>query len=187
MRVLSTRFALVACCAALSATAVAQNDPQSFDCPVTIASDPRGLLDSEGISTTLWSAGVVIFAPDGPGFIQDDGSMAMKWPWVRHVEGELTVDGRRLDAKAAPLGAELEPLHKLPVERSKTGFLSSMLVFPTPGCWEVTGRLGDHSLTFVTMVVDLCRYMARSLESCQKTTSDMNAQTSDGLPAVTGG
>jgi len=27
------------------------------------------------------------------------------------------------------------------------------LIFPTEGCWEVTGRVGDASLTFVTLVV----------------------------------
>lgn len=28
----------------------------------------------------------------------------------------------------------------------------SYLVFPTPGCWEITGRVADSSLTFVTFV-----------------------------------
>jgi hypothetical protein len=34
-----------------------------------------------------------------------------------------------------------------------TGFQVSGLIFPTGGCWEVTGRLGDASLTFVTFVI----------------------------------
>jgi hypothetical protein len=30
-----------------------------------------------------------------------------------------------------------------------------MLVFPTPGCWEVTGRVGTTRLTFVTQVMKI--------------------------------
>ena len=26
------------------------------------------------------------------------------------------------------------------------------LTFPTPGCWEITGRVGDTALTYVTLV-----------------------------------
>ena len=32
------------------------------------------------------------------------------------------------------------------------GMCFSTVVFPTPGCWEVTGRVGTASLTFVTLV-----------------------------------
>jgi hypothetical protein len=32
------------------------------------------------------------------------------------------------------------------------GAQGTYLVFPTPGCWEITGRLGDAKLTFVLLV-----------------------------------
>jgi hypothetical protein len=32
------------------------------------------------------------------------------------------------------------------------GFHATALIFPTAGCWEVTGRVGDASLTFVVEV-----------------------------------
>lgn len=32
------------------------------------------------------------------------------------------------------------------------GFRPTYLVFPTPGCWEITGRLGERSLSFVVYV-----------------------------------
>ena len=35
----------------------------------------------------------------------------------------------------------------------ETGFQASYVIFPTPGCWEVTGRVADASVTFVTRVV----------------------------------
>lgn len=32
------------------------------------------------------------------------------------------------------------------------GFQATYLVFPTPGCWEITGGVGDARLTFVVLV-----------------------------------
>jgi hypothetical protein len=37
----------------------------------------------------------------------------------------------------------------------ETGFHPSGLRFPTPGCWEVTAKVGETSLTFVTLVVKI--------------------------------
>jgi hypothetical protein len=36
-----------------------------------------------------------------------------------------------------------------------TGFQASQVIFPTEGCWQVTGTVGDSSVTFVTRVVKL--------------------------------
>ncbi len=62
----------------------------------------------------------------------------MKFWWWRLVKGRLTIEGRRLSI--------------IPDGYGEIGFQASGLVFPTPGCWEVTGRIGDKSLTFVTLV-----------------------------------
>jgi hypothetical protein len=97
--------------------------------------------------TTLWPNGTVEFRPGGPGFVESDGSRSMKWPWWRGVRGKLTIEGRRLDGAAPPLRAHI------PAGYGDTGFQSTALIFPTAGCWEVTGRVGDVSLTFVTRVV----------------------------------
>lgn len=59
----------------------------------------------------------------------------------------MTIEGRRLDAPAPPLWAEI------PEGYRNIGFQPSGIVFPTEGCWEVTGKVGDASLTFVTLVV----------------------------------
>ncbi|HEV8516840.1 MAG TPA: hypothetical protein VGQ47_04275 [Candidatus Limnocylindrales bacterium] len=73
----------------------------------------------------------------------------MKFPWWRGagVAGELNITGRRLDAPAAPLRAEL------PDGYGDTGFRASGLIFSTSGCWEVTARVGAAELTFVTWVL----------------------------------
>jgi hypothetical protein len=125
-------------------------------CPVTEA---NGVLPPDGnealaygrggVSTVLWPDGTVVFEPGGPGEVRDDGSLAMKWLWLRGDNGPLLVSGRRLDAEDAALGAEV------PEGYGASGLQPSVLVFPSPGCWEVTGRVGQSALVFVTRVVSL--------------------------------
>src|SRR2546428_11512187 len=97
----------------------------------------------------LWPDGTVIFKPGGAGFVTRDGSLGMKFGWRRGVPGQLRIEGRRLDAPASPLRAEV------PNGYGDLGFQATYVNFSTPGCWEVTGRVGDASVTFVTMVVKI--------------------------------
>lgn len=101
---------------------------------------------NEALATTLWRAGRVEFRPGGPGCVEPDGYLGMKWPWWRSARGALTVEGRRLDGSAGALRASI------PKGYGETGFQSTGLLFAGPGCWEVTGRVGDASLSFVTLV-----------------------------------
>lgn len=102
------------------------------------------------IWVALWPSGTIVFEPEGPGARSDlDGTLAMKFPWWRDVEGRLEIQGRRLDAEAAPMWGEVSEGY------GNTGVQVTGLVFPTEGCWEVTGRVGESSLTFVTRVVSL--------------------------------
>jgi len=124
-------------------------------CPVTAPNgsappgeQPSPYLHGNGqIWTALWPEGRVVFEPGGPGQILPDGSLDMKWGWWRGVTGQLTIEGRRLDASAPPLRADI------PEGYGATGFQASGLIFPSPGCWEVTGKVGEAKLTFVTLVV----------------------------------
>jgi hypothetical protein len=79
--------------------------------------------------------------------MDSDGSLSMKFPWWRGVRGKLIIEGRRLDASAPPLRASI------PEGYGDTGFQATALIFPTEGCWEVTGKVGETRLTFVTRVV----------------------------------
>ena len=97
----------------------------------------------------LWPDGNVVFRPDGPGFITQDGSLGMKFGWTRGVAGQLSVEGHRLDGTARPLRFEFRS------DNDDSGFVATSLVFSTPGCWEVTGRVGHASVTFVTMVTKI--------------------------------
>jgi len=97
----------------------------------------------------LWPNGTIVFRSGGPGSIDADGSLSMKFGWTRGegLRGKLTIHGRRLDVAAPPLRADI------PDGYGDTGFQATALIFPTEGCWEVTGEVGDTRLTFVTRVV----------------------------------
>jgi hypothetical protein len=113
-----------------------------------------GYQNADGtIFTELWPEGKVIFSPDGPGQIAADGSLGMKWPWYRTVPGEVIITGRRLDAAAPPMHPIV--LRGVPDGYGETGFHPSGLLFLSEGCWEVTAKVGQASLTFVTLVVKL--------------------------------
>ncbi len=61
----------------------------------------------------------------------------------------LRVSGRRLDASAQPLMA---PRATNGYREDWKSFMVVGMYFPVPGCWEITGRFEDDSLTFVVWV-----------------------------------
>ena len=87
---------------------------------------------------------------------EPDGSTGQKYGWwTVGTKGGLAIEGRRLDAVApAPLRARVNrgwpqtPFADVPGGR----FWSSAVSFPTEGCWQVTGRVGATSLTFVVLM-----------------------------------
>ena len=127
-------------------------------CPVTL---PRQWDPPHGVSRRalygwndsfgngrLWVGGLgpsgVIKA--GPQLINKDGSIGVKFGWWQSVRGDLRISGRRLDATAGHLRADV-------LQYGMTGFQPSGVTFSKEGCWRVTGRVGATSLTFVTLVV----------------------------------
>jgi hypothetical protein len=164
------KIVALAACAALAAGCSGGSEPSSRPpgeratsaasaCPVTVPnhSTPPGARDwasehSYGngkLWTDFWPFNVVVAHAEQ---VNADGSIEMKWPWWRGVRGTLRIEGRRLNGDAAPLRAEIPAAYGL------VGFQPSGLIFPTEGCWEITGRVGDASLTFVTIVLDGSRY-----------------------------
>jgi hypothetical protein len=100
------------------------------------------------IGVNMWSKGRLVASRDGQtwGQVMPDGSIWAKVGWWRAVPGRLTIQGERLDAAAPPLRA------RVPAGYGSTGFQSTGLTFPTPGCWRVVGRLAGHELEFVVLV-----------------------------------
>jgi hypothetical protein len=78
--------------------------------------------------------------------VRPNGSLAVKFGWTRGVRGQLRITGRRLDGDAPPVRSWI------PDGYGRTGFQATDVIFPAAGCWEVTGRVGSVSLTFVTKV-----------------------------------
>jgi hypothetical protein len=103
--------------------------------------------------TVLPPAGI-----DRGGTPEPDGSTSQKYPWwTVGTEGELAIEGRRLDtAAASPLRARVNsgepdtPFATVPGGR----FWSSAISFPTEGCWQVTGHVGSTSLTVVVFMAE---------------------------------
>ncbi len=124
---------------------VAAVDP----CPITIPNGSRPPGSTFGaefhgngsIWVGTWHSNVVVW-PAGA-----VGSVTAKFGWWRAVAGKLRIEGYRLDGPAPPLVAHV------PDGYGDSGFQSSGITFPTEGCWQVTGRVGDASLTFVTLVL----------------------------------
>jgi len=125
-------------------------------CPVT---DPNGeapageaesplYFAQQGLTTVLWPDGRIPFDPSGPGEIRDDGSLAMKFPFWRGegIRGQLMIGGRRLDGDSPPAFGEI------PEGYGDTGFQASAIVFPAPGCWEITARADGAGMSFVQVV-----------------------------------
>jgi hypothetical protein len=102
---------------------------------------------NESLSVTLTADSTSVFRPGGPGAVLPDGALRVKYPMYRGVLGQIGIQGRRLDAPATPLRAEV------PTGYGAVGLQPILLIFPTPGCWEVTGTIGDVSLTFVVRVI----------------------------------
>ena len=99
----------------------------------------------------MWLDGITLIGADSRGhvFVTSDGELGTVFYWRRDVEGPLTLSGRRLDGSALPMRSFI------PDPDDTDGFLGTYAMFPTAGCWEVTGRVGDASLTFVTQVVQV--------------------------------
>jgi hypothetical protein len=145
------RLGLLAVAMSVSACAPMQSVATSSACPVTIANQSTPPGEAWGpnyhgngqLWTTLWPDGIVQTKPDE---LQDDGSIGLKWPWVRGVVGQLQIEGERVDGPSPPLRA------RIPDGYGVSGFQSTALYFPTAGCWKVIGRVGDAKLAFITMI-----------------------------------
>jgi hypothetical protein len=131
----SVRVPLVACAALFIAWPVAPaeqpaSSAPAFVCPVTTVKENGSLRSMMPPRIT--------FEPGGGGFVDSDGALGMKVGWERKKKGKLNVGGRRLDGEAKPARAYL-------YDYGDEGFQPTYVVFPTPGCWKIVGRVGDNN------------------------------------------
>jgi hypothetical protein len=85
--------------------------------------------------------------------LNPDGSVYAKVGWWRGVPGQLVVRGRRLDARAPPFRGDVGTV----ASYGASGFVASGLTFPSVGCWQVVGKVGRASLTFVVKITTVRR------------------------------
>lgn len=105
---------------------------------------------NEYLRAYIWPHGTLTagILPDGGAraMINPDGSIWAKLGWWRGVLGKLVISGRRLDASAPPLRADV------PDGYGSRGFQATGLIFSSVGCWQVVGKVGSARLTFVVRV-----------------------------------
>ncbi len=136
----------------------------SGSCPVTVPKRKArptggiGAADFNYGSTRLraelyWPRGTLAAGtlPDGGSMavVNPDGSISAKVGWWRGHDGRLTIEGRRLDATAPPLVADV------PDGYGSSGLQPTGLTFPTIGCWRIVGKVGTARLAFVVRVTKL--------------------------------
>ncbi len=136
-------FAIILLLATAFCTTVQAEEPQRVPTTCQVTRPGGGLHENSSLSVGL--SGKYVFRLGGPGFVDSDGALGIKVLWTRKVRGPLQVGGRRLDGYAPPARAYINDL-------GDTGIQPSYLLFPTPGCWQITGRVGDASLTFIVLV-----------------------------------
>lgn len=116
--------------------------------PTTWANELRGAASAAG-DEHLWVGGL---GEDGVLVVDGDavgagGTIETKLGWWRLSPGDLSIAGRRLDGVAPPLAANVPDGYRT------SGFQASGVTFPTEGCWEITGTVGEHTLTTVVYVL----------------------------------
>jgi hypothetical protein len=146
--------------ASAASPATPSSSPTAFDCPISRPSGKQppeiadlGCMDGIAndalwVSLVMWSEQPgIVEVPNDSHLLPDGTVQEMKWAWYRYAAGKLTIEGHRLDAPAPPLIGEVPDGYGL------TGFQVSGITFPTDGCWEITGHLGDAAnLTIVVLV-----------------------------------
>lgn len=117
-------------------------------CPITRPPDPPmtpppSIMETTIVPNMFWygNEGLWVVLPV-------DGVMwSRKVMWWRTIPGQLSIEGKRLDAPSPPLEASI------PAGYGDIGFQASGVVFPTTGCWEIIGKITDKELHFVVMVI----------------------------------
>jgi hypothetical protein len=132
------------------------------NCPITLPNLSSAEYSPVGVSAGYGNAdrnmfirlelgGLVWLTPGGADHPNPDGSVWVKFFFFRTLPGEVVFEGKRLDE--ADLPVRLATLRGPADGYGETGFHPAGLTFPSQGCWEVTARLQDAEMTFVTLVV----------------------------------
>ena len=134
---------------ALAAVAAACHVSATSGRPV--AGRPSFNYGNAKIAVALPPQATFVAVPEGEAgwaSVQSNGWIRTKVGWWR-ARGTVRVSGRRLDAAAPPLRADVGPLSSA----SGGTFVPSLLYFPSAGCWRLTATAGGARLVAVVRVV----------------------------------
>lgn len=116
-------------------------------CPVTQASAPLFRFGSGKLWVTL---------RDGPwhGVRVDNGARRVKFPWFADDLGSEENDQPDLVISGRPLQSDRPALRVEGPHLAWAGSyaLTSVLVFPSPGCWEIRAKRKQSQIRFVVWV-----------------------------------
>jgi hypothetical protein len=114
-------------------------------CPVTKGTGPNESYGNGLLSTRVASIGTLIVQREA------DGTLFTKLGWLPHkgLRGTLTVSGERLDA---PGRMRVLGVFWGSSSTGRSGW-ASPVEFPSEGCWRISGRVRDITLTYVVKVV----------------------------------
>ena len=119
--------------------------PARYPCQETPMSTPPPDENTARLTTSWWSDGVIWAGVPPPGARWSAYSDGQKVGWWRSIDGKLKISGRRLDGPSAALQATIMPGY------AESGFQSTHITIPTPGCWEITAQVRDHTFRFVVV------------------------------------
>lgn len=148
----------------LMAPATPTATPEGFVCPITAPSDvqpaanetpfaaDQSIWYENGIWVTLPPDGVLELSPHDEvavGKLRGWRSTTLTWMRADGVEGYVIVSGKRLDAPS-----NRSPQSPLSPERQyvQLGAVRTGIAFPSAGCWQVTGTVGENAITWVVDV-----------------------------------
>lgn len=122
-------------------------------CPVTQPGDRGSPPPAEGSAwlggNVSGSIGVNLFDIYDLRDHRDRDWLVYKVPWQALAEGDLDVTVIRLDAPGEGIGRVARVHSDAPAPTGGQMFAGEVRVPVGPGCWAVTGRIGQASLTFV--------------------------------------
>ena len=65
--------------------------------------------------------------------------------WIRPAGTDLVISGERLGASGSALRADVPCCYR-------SNYQATALNFDAPGCWQITAKAGNETLTFVTAI-----------------------------------
>jgi hypothetical protein len=117
-------------------------------------------------------------------FAQRYGELAtaVQINWWEMGRGLLTIKGTRLDGPAEPLHVNYGGWGGGLREADEISHVNRTVIFPTQGCWEITGEIYDINDSALTFVVEV-RHQLHSLASilANKGYGDVTHNTGTGI------